>query len=182
VSSTATLASSEGRTSGASARRAAGRHPAQPAPELAALTLDELRGYRQELLTEEARVSYWRRLLRARLDASTSDACTLDRMRTVLNAHRSASQRLAVTAAGPAAEPPPLPDLAVLWEAGRLDCPDTVARLARAERELSDYRTCLHERIDAATGELIVRYQAEPALALRALPRPRPNHAGGARA
>lgn len=182
MSSTATLASSEGRTPGAPARRATGRQPARPAPELAALTLDELRGYRQELLTEEARVSYWRRLLHARLDAATSDAHTLDRMRSVLSAHQSASQRLAVTAIDPAAEPPPLPDLAVLWEAGPVDRPDTVARLARAERELSDYRTRLHERIDAATGELIVRYQAEPSLALRALPQPRPNRAGSSRA
>ena len=45
-----------------------------------------------------------------------------------------------------------------------------VTRLRDAERELSAYRRSLHERLDAATGELISRYRDEPALALKALP------------
>ena len=43
-------------------------------------------------------------------------------------------------------------------------------RLTDAEHELSSYRRSLHERLDAATGELISRYRDEPALALQALP------------
>jgi hypothetical protein len=45
-----------------------------------------------------------------------------------------------------------------------------VTRLSDAERELSSYRRSLHERLDAATGELISRYRDQPALALQALP------------
>jgi hypothetical protein len=45
-----------------------------------------------------------------------------------------------------------------------------ITRLTDAEKELSTYRRSLHERLDAATGELISRYRDEPALALQALP------------
>ena len=56
--------------------------------------------------------------------------------------------------------------------------PATLARLADAEHQLSAYRRGLHERLDAATGELIARYREEPALALRALPLPRGERVG----
>ena len=55
---------------------------------------------------------------------------------------------------------------------------DTLARLADAEHQLSEYRRSLHERLDAATGELISRYREEPALALRALPLPHGERVG----
>jgi hypothetical protein len=42
--------------------------------------------------------------------------------------------------------------------------------LARAERQLSEYRAALHRRIADATGELIARYREQPALCLTALP------------
>jgi hypothetical protein len=65
----------------------------------------------------------------------------------------------------------PLPDLAVLWERGTAGAdPDLLQRLARAEHQLSAYRRSLHERLDAATGELIARYHENPSLALAALP------------
>src|SRR3954449_2375064 len=39
-----------------------------PSEELAGLDLDQLRAYRTELEAEEDRVSYWRRLVHARID------------------------------------------------------------------------------------------------------------------
>lgn len=163
-------------TGGASARPAASaRPPARRAPELAPLALDELRAYRQELITEESRISYWRRILQARLDLALRDESSLGRLRGVLDEHQEASRRLAMHMLEDPADAPPLPDLAVLWqtETGAGDDSVLLTRLANAEHELSAYRRSLHARLDAATGELISRYREEPSLALYALPRPR---------
>src|SRR5580765_4989567 len=48
----------------------AGRFRTVPerSPEFAHLPLDGLRAYRHALTTEEGRVSYWRRIIQARLD------------------------------------------------------------------------------------------------------------------
>lgn len=162
-----------------------GRRPARRAPELAPLALDELRAYRQELLTEESRVSYWRRLLQARLDMTLRDPPSLGKLRTVLTEHQETSRRLALRPVDADLSVLPLPDLAALWETespddGGLADPTLVARLAAAEAELSAYRRTLHERLDAATGELISRYRDEPSLALGALPRQRQAETGAA--
>jgi hypothetical protein len=70
-----------------------------------------------------------------------------------------------------------LPDLEQLWD--RCPAPADRAGLARlahdlkqAERELSDYRTAVHRRLDAATTELIARYCEDPAQCMAALPQP----------
>lgn len=141
--------------------------------------LDDLRSYRQELITEEARVSYWRRILHVRLDAANGDTSEMGRMRTVLDGHQSDSRRLALVPLADDHQHPPLPDLAVLSETtggsdagdgtGHGDA-DLLARMAATEHELSTYRQALHERLDSATGELIMRYRDQPNLALRALP------------
>ena len=145
------------------------------APELAHLGLDALRDYRLELVAEETRVSYWRRILQARLDQviGPDDHQALRRIRVVLNHHGHSSRRLAMLPVVRTEDAAPLPDLAVLWETtpgSEGDHCSMVTRLADAERELSAYRRSLHERLDAATGELIARYRDEPALALQALP------------
>ena len=158
-----------------------GRRPAQRAPELAPLALEDLRTYRQELITEESRVSYWRRILQARLDLALGDESSLGRLRGVLTEHQKSSRRLALQMFDDPNGTPPLPDLAVLWEiqAGTAGEDDALlARLAAAEHELSAYRSSLHARLDAATGELISRYRDEPSLALRALPLPRGDELG----
>jgi len=160
----------------------AGRTPArarpvpQRAPELAHLSLAELRDYRQELVTEEIRVSYWRRILQARLDLiiGDDDATALKRLGAVLTEHEIYSRRLAVQAVHVPGGAPPLPDLAALWDTSTLRDGDEgvlVTSLADAEHQLSEYRRSLHLRLDAATGELIARYHDEPSLALSALPR-----------
>ncbi len=172
-------------------RRSSGavRRIAQRAPELAPFSLDDLRAYRQELITEEARVSYWRRLVQARMDLALDSTTahgslgSLARLREVLTDQQRESRRLAVQPVAGDAGLPPVPDLAVLWS-GESDpgaagfAGDTLARLADAEHQLSAYRRSLHERLDAATGELISRYREEPALALRALPLPHGERVG----
>jgi hypothetical protein len=167
-----------------SGRRAASKpvrkRPAERAPELAPLALDELRTYRQALITEESRVSYWRRILQARLDLALVDQAALGRLREVLGEHQASSRRLAMQPLDGAADVPPLPDLTALWETehGAGDSDAHVARLVTAEQELSAYRRSLHARLDAATGELISRYRADPSLALTALPLPRQRECG----
>jgi hypothetical protein len=146
------------------------------------MTLDQLREYRQELITEESRVSYWRRILQARLDLAIGDESSLGRLRGVLTEHQKSSRRLALHTLHGQDGAPPLPDLAVLWESGPgPECDSALLeRLAAAEHELSEYRRGLHERLDAATGELISRYRDHPSLALHALPRRRRAGAGAA--
>jgi hypothetical protein len=161
-----------------SGRPAAGtrsRPRPQHAPELAHLTLRELRAYRQELVTEEIRVSYWRRILQARLDLiiGDDDATALRRLGSVLTEHEIYSRRLAVQQMHTPDGAPPLPDLGMLWDTSQLGEDDdgaVVSRLADAEHQLSSYRRSLHLRLDAATGELIARSHDEPSLALSALP------------
>jgi hypothetical protein len=165
-------AASSGRGSAAGARS---RPRPQHVPELAHLTLTELRAYRQELVTEEIRVSYWRRILQARLDLiiGDDDATALRRLGSVLTEHEVYSRRLQVQQMHVPGDAPPLPDLGILWDTSQLGDDDdgaVVSRLADAEHQLSSYRRSLHLRLDAATGELIARYHDEPNLALSALP------------
>lgn len=147
---------------------------------LAHLSLEQLREYRTALSAEESRVSYWRRILQARLDVVR--AGTLGRdvdpvlLRPVLTAEWVSSGRRAMVDVLPADDVPPLPRLDELWErqvhvddlAGRavLD-----ADLSVAEQQLSTYRSALHAQIEEATGELIARYREAPTLCLSALPR-----------
>lgn len=144
--------------------------------EHAHLSLDELRTYRTTLSQEESRVSYWRRILQARLDllraGTEADSSAL---RPVLTDARVGAGRRALVEIMPFDDVPPLPDLAGLWD--RLVDPTDAeavaaldADLAEAEQQLSEYRSALHQRIGAATGELIARYRDEPTLCLSALP------------
>jgi hypothetical protein len=166
------------RSTGYDRRPAAGRRPAQRVPHLEHLELSALRVYRQDLLTEESRVSYWRRILQARLDTTVGrgdERTPAPKLKSVLSQHQESSRRLAVHTVHDAVGVPPLPDLTVLWESGATGNAaddDIVIRLAAAEVELSAYRRALHERLDDATSELIARYREQPALALCALPLP----------
>jgi hypothetical protein len=163
----------------------AGR-PAKGAPrpvpqrsgDYAHLTLDSLRSYRKALSAEEGKVSYWRRIIQARLDVlregkvATLDA---DHLRPVLTDERVSSGRAVLVEVLDHDDIPPLPNLAELWDRrvppgdvegeARLD-----ADLATAEAQLSAYRAALHRRIGDATGELIARYREHPSLCLSALP------------
>lgn len=140
------------------------------------LTLEELRAYRRRLAHEEERVSYWRRLLHARIDvleaqAHQERALTIEELVRVLGDTGSGRGRTALVSVHAA---DPLPDLPVLEEIWVTDIDpndkaavtEAVDRLRTAERQLTDYRRALHERLDTATEELIGRYRVEPTSAL----------------
>ncbi|MDQ1687564.1 MAG: hypothetical protein QOK42_539 [Frankiaceae bacterium] len=146
-------------------------------PEFAHLTLEALRTYRTALGHEESRVSYWRRIVQARLDLvrAGEDGAGLEHLRDVLVQASAGTGRTALVDIVPIDDVPPLPDLGELWDrfpvAGdavwnaRLE-----ADLTEAESRLSAYRAALHRRLSSATQELVARYKDEPALALLALP------------
>ena len=106
---------------------------------LAHLSLDGLRDYRKALTHEEGNVSYWRRIIQARLDLvrQGTDAASAN-LRPVLTDKRVGAGRQALVQIVPVDDIPPLPDLAGLW-AQQVDPSDTVAladlevRLAAAE-------------------------------------------------
>ena len=153
---------------------------AEASPHLATLTLSELRVYRQRLNAEEERVSYWRRLVHARLDLIEAEShvegtLSMEELVRVLGDTGSGTMRKALLAVRPADPLPELPALVEMWD-NEVDPhdPDEVEgaleRLRAAEAKLTDYRRALHERIDEATAELIVRYRENPAAALESLP------------
>jgi hypothetical protein len=144
------------------------------------MTLQDLRAYRQRLNDEEERASYWRRLVHARMDLLEAESHTehhldLEDLVRVLGDTGSGQTRHALLHVRPADPLPELPVLSEMWVT-EVDPHDPTAveealdRLRSAEAQLTDYRRALHERIDEATGELIVRYRADPASALIALP------------
>ncbi len=167
----------------------------RPVPEVREeyghLGLEELRSYRTALQAEEGKVSYWRRILQARLDVvregrtlggtGSLDARTL---RPVLAERTVTAGRTALVQVLPVDDIPPLPALGELWER-QVDPADPAASaalehdLAAAERQLSGYRAALHRRLEAATGELIARYRRTPTACLSALPLPAPRRASG---
>src|SRR5881275_1235534 len=99
----------------------AGRFRAVPerSPDYAHLSLDGLRAYRRALTTEEGRVSYWRRIIQARLDlvraAEGVVATNADSLRGVFAEARVDNGRRALQEIIPVDDMPPLPDLAQLW-------------------------------------------------------------------
>lgn len=154
------------------------RSEPQRVPALTHLSLAELRAYREELTTEETRVSYWRRILQARHDliVDNCDPSARHRLREVLADHEQKSRRLAVQTMHDPDMSAPLPELAELWDthsenlaSGAAPDDDLIARLTEAEHKLSAYRRALHERLDEVTGDLVARYRESPALSLLAL-------------
>ncbi len=151
-------------------------------PEFAHLPLVGLRQYRKALTQEESRVSYWRRIMQARLDVvralGTDTGPDVDALRPVLGAARVGAARNALLDVVPVDDIPPLPNLESLWERDPRPGDEAynealAADLGRAEAQLSAYRQALHRRLAAATTELIARYREEPTLCLSALPLPR---------
>lgn len=168
-------------TDNAVARRRPPVKFADNAPELSELGLAQLRDYRAALSAEEDKVSYWRRLLHGRIDVLQAEAgsegtLSLDDLVRVLGDTGTGRSRRALLGIPAPVQLPNLPDLeqlAQLWEADPHD-PEEIAllveRLRAKESRLSAYRSALHQLIDAATGELIMRYRAEPTAALALLP------------
>ena len=155
--------------------------PTPPTPvDLAALEVDDLRGYRRSLEAEEDRVSYWRRLVHARMDLLTAQAqsevpLTVDDLVRVLGDTGSGRTRKVLLRIQAAEPLPELPEVAEIWS-GDVDphddeaVTDALTRLRDAEQQLTAYRRALHERIGAATEHLIERYRDNPAAALSLIP------------
>lgn len=172
-------AQAEARAARAAARAALRAIPPKRDPDFRRLDLDGLRVYRAQLSDEEGRVSYWRRILQARLDTMEAGlrvrSHDIDHLKPVLTQERVGAGRTALVTILPVEDIPPLPNLEELW-ASDVDPSDEVAfrtltnDLTDAERKLSDYRSALHKRINAATAELIARYHEEPTRCLSALP------------
>lgn len=152
---------------------------AVPSPHLADISLAELRKYRQALMHEEDRISYWRRLAQARIDvlelqSHTEGTMSLEALVRALGDTGAGHTRTALVGVRAAESLPELPVLTEMWVT-QVDPNDeqmvaeAVERLEAAERQLADYRRALHARIDEATGELIVRYREDPSSALIAL-------------
>jgi hypothetical protein len=162
---------------------------ATPGPDAwAELTLEDLRLYRRRVAEEEEKVSYWRRLVHARIDVLEAEAhherpLRLDELIRVLGDTGTGRTRTALVSVRAADDLPELPILADMWVT-ELDPNDTsavsaaIARLRQAEEQLTDYRRALHERLDEATSELIARYRENPVSALVAFTAP---HTGGGR-
>lgn len=169
----------EARAARASARAAARAIPPQRSDDLAHLDLGALRAYRAVLAAEEDRVSYWRRILQARLDTlrAVEGARSADpaAVAPALSREQMARGRSALVRVVPVDDIPPLPDLARLWEQVPAEHDDLarnelVSGLARAEEQLSTYRAALHRRMEAASAELIARYREQPQACFSALP------------
>lgn len=153
--------------------------PRRPVPErsedFAQYDLEGLRGLRTALTEEENRISYWRRIVQARIDIMRvdGDEAAVLNLRRVLSERSGSGHRLVLVDSAAHDATPPLPDLAALWDADPRTSADrsrVLEQLETAEGQLSGYRTTLHRWLDAATGELVARYREEPTLALRILP------------
>jgi hypothetical protein len=163
--------------------KAARRPGPERNPELLDTNLEELRRMRKGLKSEENHVSYWRRILQARVDLMRkqvgSRGVSVPQLAEVLSEAASSHRRVAAYSLEPFEALAPLPNIAEIWT--RPIPEDAKARqellddLSDAEQALSQYRHELHRRIDLATGELIARYREKPGLALTALRESLPN-------
>jgi hypothetical protein len=153
--------------------------PPERSKDFAHLSLDGLRQYRAALASEESRVSYWRRIIQARLDlvraTDGGNAATVEDLSHMFSTSRVGETRMALMSILPVDDMPPLPDLAAVW--AREPDPDDhghnlrlIHELTSAESQLSSYRTALHTRLASATTELIARYREAPDSCLTALP------------
>ena len=154
--------------------------PPERDPQFAHLDLGGLREYRSTLTHEESRVSYWRRIIQARLDIVSNHreggaATTVEDLRAVFAERAPSTRRTAILSVMPIDDMPPMPDLAELWSrepdpVGDVENKALIEDLSNAEKQLSAYRSALHRQLAAATTELIARYREQPELCLSALP------------
>ena len=146
------------------------------ATELGSLSLADLRAYRGRLREEEDRVSYWRRLLHARIDLveagrASAGALGLEDLVRVLGDTGTGRRRRALLGVHAADDLPALPDLAAVWvvPADGVEAELVLDRLRAAEQQLAGYRAALLLRLDQATEALVARYQEDPSAALAVL-------------
>lgn len=148
--------------------------------DVTTLTLEQLRERRRDLSTRESHVSYWRRIIQARLDlledGVVAHGATKDGLHRVLTRRLGVNNRLGLLSVQPSG-PQPLAGLDHLWHrtitASPEESEELDAQLHQAEQELSRYRTELHDLIDETTSELIRRLHDDPGLVMSILPQRR---------
>ncbi len=147
----------------------------EPDLDVTVLPLAQLREIRRILTERESRVSYWRRIIQARLDLLRDGAvkrgASVEGLQRILSQQMGANSRKGMLSVQPPGGQP-IAGLNHLWNRGinGADDEQLELELVAAERELSAERSRLFGLIDAATAELIARYHVEPTLALSALP------------
>jgi hypothetical protein len=165
---------------GNSSARRGGISEAVASTRLAQTSLKGLRAHRQHLRDEEEKVSYWRRLLHARIDildavSHAQGSLSLEELARVLGDASGRRTRSALARVRSAEVLPELPALSGMWVI-EVDPHDgdavaaTMAKLRAAEQQVSAHRRALHRRIDEVSEELIARYRDNPGAALEALP------------
>jgi len=151
-----------------------------PPPDLEGMPLPEVRAYRRHLQHEEDKVSYWRRLMHARIDmldagSHAEGTLSLKELVRVLGDTGAGVTRTALAKVRSAEPLPDLPELPDMWVT-EVDPHDeqavakAIAKLRAAEGQVTAYRKALHERLDEVTVHLINRYRDNPSAALEALP------------
>lgn len=156
-------------------RRGAARPAPVRNPEFDPVGLPALRAYRHELIAEEGRAAYWRRLLQTLLEQAMAGEVAGPAVRDAVGTIPAQSSRATLLATLPGADLPRLPEPGA---PGRARVGDVaLSWLVDAERVLSDYHAAVTARLEAATRELIARYREEPTACLIALPLPRSTHA-----
>jgi hypothetical protein len=141
------------------------------------MSLAELRAYRRLLVAEEDRVSYWRRVVQARIDVlegepGQAQGLSLERLTRALGDTATGTSRRALARITEGAPLPELPALERFWEQTPEDGGGTTQHLRDlhdAEHQLTAYRHALHERLDRLTNRLVERYRENPAAALELL-------------
>lgn len=153
--------------------------PSAPAIPLHQLQIQELRAYRKSLTAEEQQASYWRRIIQQRLNIidkeRTEGHMPIEQLIRALGETGSGQRRQQLLSVEAAEELPQLPGLNDLWTrdpdlSDREGLKELVAELQKVEHQLSEYRTGVLERLNAATDELIRRYKTDPALVLDYFP------------
>src|SRR5580704_13652959 len=94
--------------------------PPERNPQFAHLSLGGLRNYRSTLSSEESRVSYWRRIIQARIDLVRAVAdghpTSVEDLKDVFAEHHVGGNRTSLLTVVPIDDMPPLPNLAELWQ------------------------------------------------------------------
>jgi hypothetical protein len=163
---------------------------AAPPDSWTQLSLADLRHYRRQLADEEEKISYWRRLVHARIDVLEAEShherpLRIEELVRVLGDTGAGRTRTALVNVRAAEDLPELPVLHDMWVT-ELDPNDkqeveaAIGRLRAAESQLTEYRKALHGRLDEATSELIARYRENPSSALTAFTAPHSGSRGGA--
>lgn len=148
--------------------------PGRTPVHVGSMSLAELRAYRQDLLAEDDRATYWRSLVHARFELERAGGgheppLNPDQVAAALRATGADSRRRVFDPITSEVSLPHLPALEQFWThaaGGR----DSAGSLDQLDAELDVYRRAVRCRLDEATHELVERYRLRPTDALALLP------------